>query len=331
MNLKATYLGLSLRSPIIVGASPLSGSLEGIQELEKAGAAAVVLPSLFEEQIVKEAIAENPYLDFSGNYSDFPMSSEYLLTSESYLDFIREAKRKARIPIIASLNGRSPGWWCRYAKQIEEAGADGIELNIYPFPLDINQPSDSIEMDTLEIVRLVRKEIQIPLGVKIYPYYTNVGNMAQRFQAAGVNGLALFNRFLQPDIDVENFEIKRGIQLGTSRDNRLALSWIAFLYNRLKLDLAATGGVMEAVDAIRLILAGASVVMVCSAILERGIGYIPVMEKEIVEWMERHRFSSLEDWRGSLSQQGGASPSRFFRLQYVELLADADRRRRNPL
>ncbi|QSR88745.1 dihydroorotate dehydrogenase-like protein [Methylacidiphilum caldifontis] len=327
MNLKTTYMGLCLRSPIIVGASPLTGNLTGIQELEKLGASAIVMPSLFEEQIVQEAIAETQYLDLSGNYSAFPSTSEYLLSIESYLRLIKEAKQKVKIPVIASLNGRSPGWWCRYAKEMEKAGADGLELNIYQVSADVSQSSESIEMDTLEIVRLVRKEVQIPLAVKICPFYTNVGNIAQRFQAAGANGLVLFNRFLQPEMDIETLEIKSKIPLGTSRDSQLAATWIALLYHRLKLDFAATGGVIEPRDAIRLILAGASVVMVCSALLEKGIGYISIIENEILDWMKRHHFSSLEDWRGLLSQHKHPSPESLVRLQYVGLLVSEERRR----
>ena len=320
MTLQVQYLGFTLRSPLVAGASPLSSSLSGIQQLEQAGAAAIVLPSLFEEQIVKEAIAEKQYTDLSGKYAKFSTLEDYYFSPESYLHLIREAKNKVQIPIIASLNGKSPGWWCRFAKKIEEAGADALELNIFWMPTDMDQSADSIEMFTLDIVRLVRQEIQIPLAVKISPFYTNVGNMAKRFQAAGANGLVLFNRFMQPGINTEKIEVKSQMLLGTSRDTFLSLRWIGILFDRLKVDLAATGGVIEPNDAIQLILVGATVVMLCSALLKKGPEHLNIMEKGLVNWMDKHGYSSLEEWRGLLSQKRCPDPETFERAQYINSL-----------
>ncbi|MGD9896200.1 MAG: dihydroorotate dehydrogenase-like protein [Candidatus Methylacidiphilaceae bacterium] len=316
-NLETRYLGLMLHSPLVASSSPLTASLTKIKEMEAAGIGAVVLPSLFEEQLLKEEVAEHSYKDYSGALEAFPNLDEYRLSAKAYLDHIRAIKASVGIPVIASLNGASPGWWTRYAKVIEEAGADALELNIYSVPTDPDKTGSEIEMETLDIVRQIRAQIRIPLAVKLSPFYTNFAHLAKRLHAAGANGAVLFNRFYQPDIDVERLALQSGLLPGSSRDTRIPLTWIGILYGRVAIELAATGGIMEATDVLKTILAGAHVGMLCSALLERGTDYIRLVTEGVAKWMERHGYESIEQWRGLLSQKNCADPENFERAQYV--------------
>ncbi len=317
LNLETRYLGLSLRSPLIASSSPLTASPARIEEMEAGGIGAVVLPSLFEEQLLKEEIAERAYKDYGGALEAFPKLEEFRFSAGAYLDHIRMLKSSVGIPVIASLNGATPGWWTRYAKVLEEAGADALELNIYSVPTDPDKAGADLEMETLDIVRLVRAQIQIPLAVKLSPFYTNVAHMAKRLHAAGVNGAVLFNRFHQPDIDVERLALRSGILPGSSRDTRIPLTWIGILYGRVAIDLAATGGIMETADAIKVILAGARAAMLCSTLLEHGTASVGQLREGMAQWMERHGYESIEQWRGLLSQKNCADPENFERAQYV--------------
>ncbi|VVM05515.1 dihydroorotate dehydrogenase (fumarate) [Methylacidimicrobium cyclopophantes] len=316
-NLETRYLGLALRSPLVASSSPLTGSLTKVQEMEAAGIGAVVLPSLFEEQLLKEEVASHSYQDYGGTLEAFPKLEEFRFSARAYLDHIRALKASVGIPVIASLNGASPGWWTRYAKVIEEAGADALELNIYAVPTDPDKPGSEIEMETLDIVRLVRAQIGIPLAVKLSPFYTNFAHMAKRLHAAGANGAVLFNRFYQPDIDAERLTLQSGLLPGSSRDTRIPLTWIGILYGRVALDLAATGGVMETEDVLKVILAGAHAAMLCSSLLERGIAHVRVLREGMGQWMERHGYDAIDQWRGLLSQKNCSDPENFERAQYV--------------
>lgn len=316
-NLETRYLGLSLRSPLIASSSPLTGSLARIREMEAAGIGAVVLPSLFEEQILREEMAEHAQQDYGGTLEGFSKLEEFRFSARAYLDHIRALKSSVGIPVIASLNGASSGWWTRYAKMLEEAGADALELNIYSVPTDPDKAGAEIEMELLDIVRLVRAQIRIPLAVKLSAFYTNIAHLAKRLQAAGIQGAVFFNRFYQPDIDVERLTLRSGLLPGSSRDVRVPLTWIGILYGRVGIDLAATGGIMEAADAIKVILAGAQAAMLCSLLLERGVASIGRLLEEIAQWMRRHGYESIERWRGLLSQKNCADPESFERAQYV--------------
>lgn len=315
--LETRYLGLPLRSPLIAASSPLTASPARIEEMTAAGIGAVVLPSLFEEQLLKEEVAEHSYRDYSGALEAFPKLEEFRFGARAYLDHIRRLKSSVDVPVIASLNGATAGWWTRYAKVVEEAGADALELNIYSVPTDPDRSGADIEMETLDIVRLVRSQIRIPLAVKLSPFYTNVAHVAKRLRAAGADGVVLFNRFYQPDIDVERLALRTALLPGSSRDTRIPLTWIGILYGRVSLDLAATGGIMDAADAIKVVLAGAHVAMLCSTLLEHGAASVRSLVEGVAQWMERHGYESIDQWRGLLSQKNCADPENFERAQYV--------------
>ncbi len=316
-NLETRYLGLVLRSPLVASSSPLTASAAKVVDLEAAGIGAVVLPSLFEEQLLKEEVADHSYQDYGGALEAFPKLEEFRFSARAYLDHIRLLKSSSGIPVIASLNGATSGWWTRYAKVIEEAGADALELNIYWVPTDPDRSGAEIEMETLDIVRLVRAQIRIPLAVKLSPFYTNVAHMAKRLHGAGVDGAVLFNRFYQPDIDVERLALRSGLLPGSSRDTRVPLTWIGILYGRVAIDLAATGGIMEADDAIKVLLAGARAAMLCSTLLEHGAASVRLLCEGVAQWMKRHGYESVDQWRGLLSQKNCADPENFERAQYV--------------
>ena len=274
MNLKTTYLGLELRSPLVVSASPISEDVANIKKMEDAGAAAVVLHSLFEEQIRHEQ-RELDYHTTAGTYSSaeamtfFPEWDEYRLAPEAYLEHIRKAKEAVDIPIIASLNGTTPGGWTGYAKKMEEAGADAIELNIYSIPTDADATGEQIENAYIDILKSVKATVQIPVAMKIGPFFTNMTNMAKRLDTAGADALVLFNRFYQPDVDLEELEIRPSIQLSSSFASRLPLIWTGILKGKIKADIAATRGIHTGLDAIKLIMVGANVTQVCSAIMKK--------------------------------------------------------------
>jgi dihydroorotate dehydrogenase (fumarate) len=325
MKLNCKYLGMELRSPLVASASPLSESIDKIKRLEDAGAGAVVLFSLFEEQIRHERETLSHYLEY-GTYSfaesltHFPEPESYHAGPSQYLKLIADAKRSVDIPIIASLNGVTIGGWIDFARDMQDAGADAIELNIYNIPSDMLQHSSAVEDQYLEVVRAVKTAVTIPVAVKLSPYFSNIANMAMQLDKAGAKALVMFNRFYQPDIDMETLEVKPNILLSSPHEMRLPLTWIGILYKRLKADLAATTGIHTGIDAAKMILAGANVTMMASALLKHGIEHLGAVETELREWMEQHEYESVEQMRGSVSQMHADDPSAFERAQYMKAL-----------
>lgn len=325
MDLTTTYMGYKLRSPLVASASPLSENVDGIKRLEDAGAGAVVMFSLFEEQLRLEQLALHHHLNtgtesFAEALSYFPQPQEYHTDSRGYLELIRKAKEAVDIPIVASLNGSTPGAWAKFARQIEEAGADALELNLYSIPTDPDVPGSQIEQTDLDIVGLVCRSITIPVAVKLSPFFSNMANMARRFDQAGASALVLFNRFYQPDIDLETLEVRPNIVLSTSHAQRLPMRWIALLYGHIRADLAATSGVHSGQDVVKMLLAGASVTMMASALLRHGPGHIATVEAELREWMTENEYESVMQMRGALSQQHAENPSAYERAQYMKAL-----------
>ena len=322
MDLTATYLGLKLRTPLVPSASPLSQDLDDIRRLEDAGASAVVLYSLFEEQLRQESAELDHHLSagtesFAESLTYFPQPGEFRLGPEGYLNHIVKAKDAVDIPVIASLNGATVGGWTQYATQIEQAGADALECNIYSIPTDMDVPAAEVEQTYIEILRAVKYSITIPVAVKLSPFFSNMANMAKRLDQAGANGLVLFNRFYQPDIDLEELEIKPNVLLSTPQALRLPLTWIGILYGRIKANLAATSGVHGAEDVIKLLMVGADVTMLCSTLLRNGISHLRYVEQSLVEWMEKHEYESVRQMKGSMSQLRCPDPSAFERAQYM--------------
>ncbi|HTJ00150.1 MAG TPA: dihydroorotate dehydrogenase-like protein [Dongiaceae bacterium] len=326
MDLTTSYLGLKLRTPLVAAASPLSESLDNIKDMEDAGAAAVVLYSLFEEQLRREREElvrnlEQGTDSFAEALSYFPEPDEFRLGPEEYLKHIAKAKAAVRIPVIASLNGSSAGGWTEYAKAIQQAGADALELNIYHIPTDLDLTSAQVEQTYLDILKAVKSTVTIPVAVKLSPFFTNFANMAKRLQAAGADGLVLFNRFYQPDIDLESLEVKPNILLSTPMAMRVPLRWIALLSGRLNLSLAATSGVHRATDALKMLLAGADVTMLCSVLIRHGIGQITTIERDLVAWLEEHEYQSVTQLKGSMSQKNCPDPASFERAQYMRAIS----------
>jgi dihydroorotate dehydrogenase (fumarate) len=326
MDLTTTYLGLKLRTPLVPSASPLSEDLDNIKRMEEAGAAAVVLHSLFEEQLRAERIELHHYLTHgTDSYPEalnyFPEPAEFHVGPEAYLKHISQAKRAVSIPIIASLNGSTAGGWTHYAKLIQQAGADALELNIYNIPTEMDLTGLQVERTYLDILTSIKSEVTIPIAVKLGPFFSNFANMAKQLVKAGADGLVLFNRFYQPDIELETLEVKPNILLSTPMAMRLPLRWIAILYGRVGASLAATSGIHRATDALKMLMAGADVTMLCSVLFRRGIRHIAVIEQELREWMEEHEYESVSQLQGSLSQEHCPDPSAFERAQYMHGLS----------
>lgn len=321
-DLTTNYLGMQLRTPLVPSASPLSQEVSSIRRMEDAGAAALVLYSLFEEQLRQESLELDHHLSagtesFAESLSYFPQASEYRLGPEGYLEHIRKAKEAVRIPIIASLNGATAGGWAEYAKEIEEAGADALECNIYSIPTDPDVSSAQVEQTYIDIVKAVKNTVSIPVAVKVSPFFSNLANMAKRLDQAGADGLVLFNRFYQPDVDLEELEIRPNVLLSTPQALRLPLTWIGILYGRVQASLAATSGVHDPQDAIKLLMVGANVTMICSALLRNGINHLRYLEQGIREWMERREYESVGQMQGSMSQLKCPDPGAFERAQYM--------------
>lgn len=324
MDITTTYLGLNLRSPLVPSAAaPITENLDNIRRLEDFGAGAIVLHSIFEEQLTQEQFELEHHLtygteSFAESLTYFPEPETFHVGPSEYLNHIQRAKEMVDIPIIASLNGSTIGGWTAFAKQIAEAGADAIELNIYSIPTDFNQSGADIEASHVEILREVREVIQIPIALKVSPYYSNFANMARQFADAGANGLVLFNRFYQPDIDIEELVVRPNILLSTPQAMRLPMRWIAILYGRVELDFAATSGIQSGKDAIKLLMAGANVTEVCSALLRHGLNHLQILEADMRHWLEEHEYESVRQLQGSMSQRNCEDESAFERVQYME-------------
>ncbi len=326
MDLRTNYLGLELKNPLVASASPLARELVNIRRMEDAGAAAVVLNSLFEEEINQESHALDRYLsDGTESYAEaltyFPEAPSYkAIGPDSYLEHIFQAKQAVDIPIIASLNGVSSGGWIRYAKEMEGAGADALELNIYYLPTSIDLTSSEVEQIYIDLVRDVRASIKIPIAVKLSPYFSSMANMMHRLSQAGADGLVLFNRFYQPDLDLENLEVVPNLILSHSDEMRLPLRWIAILHGRVAADLALTTGVHTAEDALKAVAAGANVAMMTSEILLNGIGRFAEILSEMRLWLEEREYLSIRELHGSLSQVNVAAPAAFERANYIQIV-----------
>ena len=321
-DLNTTYLGLQLRTPLVASASPLSHELSGIRRLEDAGASAIVLFSLFEEQLRQEAEELDHHLSagtesFAESLSYFPRPAEFHVGPAGYLNHIRRAKEAVSIPIIASLNCVSAGGWTDYAKQVEQAGADAIECNIYSIPTDPTASGADIEQMYLEIFRAVKRSVHIPVAIKLSPFFTNMAYMAQRFEDCGADGLVMFNRFYQPDIDLEQLELKPSVVLSSPHDIRLPLTWIGILFGRVRASLAATGGVHTFEDVLKLLMAGASVTMLCSSLLRNGLDHLAYIEEGLRHWMAAHEYESVRQMQGSMSQLRCNDSAAFERAQYM--------------
>jgi dihydroorotate dehydrogenase (fumarate) len=327
VRLDTTYLGMTLANPLVVSASPLGRNVATLGRLQEAGAAAVVLPSLFEEQIEHEAFQVHEVLEYGAEtYAEhaggfLPEMMDYNTGPDSYLDLVTRAKRELDIPVIASLNGTSVGGWTSHARMIEDAGADALELNIYFVAANVDETGAEVEQRYVDLVSAVRGAITIPLAVKVGPYFSSMGNMALRLVGAGADGLVLFNRFYQPDIDLEELDVVPNVQLSRSAELRLPLRWIAILRGRVDAaSLAATTGVHEGVDVLKLLLAGADVTMMASALLRHGPLRLTSVLTEVRQWLEEHEYESVEQMKGSLSQEGAPDPAAFERSNYMETL-----------
>lgn len=322
MDLSTHYLGLKLRTPLVPSASPLSEDLGNVKRMEDAGASAIVLYSLFEEQIRRDSNEVQHFLEegtfsFAESLTYFPEPTNLSQGPDQYLKHVARCKEAVSIPIIASLNGSTAGGWTSYARGIQQAGADAIELNIYQVPTDPKLTGTELEEVCLDILKSVKKEVTIPVAVKLSPFFTNFANMAERFDQAGADALVLFNRFYQPDLDLEALEVRPNILLSTPMAMRLPLRWIAILFGRLRANLAATSGVHRANDALKMLMAGADVTMLCSALMRHGIDHIRVVEREIALWMAEHEYESVAQLKGSLSQKNCPDPAGFERAQYL--------------
>ncbi|MGE3821502.1 MAG: dihydroorotate dehydrogenase-like protein [Isosphaeraceae bacterium] len=327
VDLRTTYLGLKLAHPLMVSASPLSGSVEGLQRLEEAGASAAVLPSLFEEQIVHEEMEafeyyEDPSHSFHEALTYFPEIESYNSGADAYLRHVEAAKKAVSIPIIGSINGATRGGWTKHAQRIQDAGADALELNVYLIAADPFTTSEGVEARYLDILSAVRREVTIPVAVKIGPYFSALPNMARRLVQSGADGLVLFNRFLQPDVDLETLEVRPNLVLSTSDELRLPLRWVAILRGQLEASLAATTGVHTSADVVKLLLAGADVTMVASSLLKKGPGHLRVMLDGLHAWLEEKEYDSVEQMKGRLSQKNSRNPEAFERANYVKTLTN---------
>jgi len=326
VDIQTTYLGMRLKNPLVASASPLSKNVETVVELEKAGISAVVMYSLFEEQIIQESLKLDNDLS-RGTYS-YAEALEYLpdygmysIGPERYLENLIRIKQAVSIPVIGSLNGISTGGWIDYARRIEGAGADALELNLYELATDLSLISSELEERHIQLVQDIRRKVKIPLAVKLSPFYTALPNFASRLVEAGADGLVLFNRFYQPDFDLEELEVVPNLVLSNSHELRLPLRWIAILFGRLQADFALTSGVHNGLDALKAIMAGASVTMLTSELLKNGVGRVSEILSEMVTWMVEREYESIDQMKGSMSQKSVAEPAAFERANYMKVLS----------
>lgn len=325
MDLKTTYLGLELPHPFMPGASPLVDDLDTVKRLEDAGAAAIVMHSLFEEQIVREQVAAFVHTEQHGeSFAEalcyFPSPQKFALGPEEYLEHLGRVKKAVSCPVIASLNGTSLGGWLNYAKFMEQAGADALELNVYALATKPDQDAAAIEGRTIEMLACLKQEVQIPVAVKLSPFYTSLAHFAKRLDDVGADGLVLFNRFYQPDIDTEELQAAPLLKLSNSSELPLRLRWLAILSGNLRASLGATGGVHQALDAVKVLMAGAHAVQMVSALLRRGPERLAGIRQEVAEWMEKHEYNSLKQMQGSMNLEACPDPSVFERANYMLIL-----------
>jgi dihydroorotate dehydrogenase (fumarate) len=330
-DLSTSYLGLQLRNPLVVSASPLSKHVDRVRQLEDMGAAAIVMYSLFEEQITHESLALDRLLTHTGEsypeaLSYFPDLDHYNRTPELYVEHLHQLKQAVSIPVIGSLNGVSSGGWIEYARLIEQAGADALELNLYHVPTDPEMSAATLEANYVKLVQDVRAQVTIPIALKLSPFFTSLPHIARRFVGAGANGLVLFNRFYQPDFDLESLMVVPSIRLSTSADLRLPLRWIALLYGRVNADLALTGGVHTADDVVKAMMAGANVAMLASELLARGPWRLGQILVDLQSWMATWEYESIQHMQGSMSQRAVAEPAAFERAHYLRALNTYDHR-----
>lgn len=325
MRLNTKYMGFDLKNPLVPSASPMSREVDTVKQLEDAGAPAIVMYSLFEEQIHHEADELDHFLSygtdsFAEALSYFPEPEDFTRGPDEYLEHIRKLKAAVDIPVIASLNGISIGGWIDHARKMEEAGADGLELNVYLLPSDLERTSESIEKRYVDILTAVKGKVKIPVSMKLSPYFSSLPAFAKRLVDNGVDALALFNRFYQPDIDLESLEIEPSVNLSSSDELRLPLRWIAVLSAQLDVDLGATTGVHSAEDAIKLLLAGADTTMMCSALLKNGPGHITQVLNDMIAWLDEHEYESVEQLKGSMNYRNIADPEALMRANYMKIL-----------
>jgi dihydroorotate dehydrogenase (fumarate) len=324
-DLRTRYLGLELRSPLVASPSPLTGELDGLWRLEAAGVGAVVLPSLFEEDLAEETRQVDALLATGATGAEasagHPAQAGYGAGPAAYLTLVSRAKADLSIPVVASLNGVSRGGWVRYASRLEQAGADALELNIYYVSSRPGLSASEVEWHYLDVVRAVRQAIGIPLAVKLSPYFSSLANLAGQLAEAGANGLVLFNRFYQPDLEIETLEVLPALELSSSIELRLPLRWIAILHRRFGVSLAASTGIHTATDVLKVLLAGADVAMMTSALLRNGPDHLRSVEVEVRDWMDRHGYETVGQLRGQLSQRSVPDPAAFERANYIKTLA----------
>ena len=325
MDLRTTYMGLPLKHPIVASASPLSEKLDNIKRMEDAGAAAVVMFSLFEEQIKRENAAIEHLItagtnSFAESLSYFPDYEDYETGPEEYLNLLRQASEAVDIPVIGSLNGITNEGWVDTARMMQEAGASGIELNIYYIPANLYMSGREVEQRYVEILKAVKGSVSIPVALKLSPFFSAMGNMARQFDEAGADALVLFNRFYQPDFDLDKLDVKVNLELSTVSEIRLPLLWIAVLYGRINASLAATRGVHSPIEAIKYLMAGADAVMTTSALLRNGIGFLTTLVDGLRTWMEERQYESVQQMKGSMSQINCLDPGAYERANYIKII-----------
>jgi dihydroorotate dehydrogenase (fumarate) len=330
MDLSTNYLGIRLPHPLVPGASPLSDDLDTVKQLEDAGAAAIGLRSLFEEQITREEEATRNHWDshdnaFAEAVTFFPSSDSFVLGPDEYLNHVQRVKQTVRVPVIGSLNGMTPGGWLSYARLIEQAGADALELNVYHAPTDFETSGSEVERQTIEMVREVKHGLKIPVAVKLSPFFTAFAHFAHQLDGAGADGLVLFNRYYDPDIDVQELNVLRTLQLSDSSELPLRLRGIAALAGRVKASLAVTGGVHTALDVVKSTMAGAHITQMVSALLQNGPGHLRKVRTDLEAWMEENEWSSLNEMRGNMSQERIPNPQIYERANYMLMLQTWER------
>ena len=326
IDLSTTYLGLKLKNPLVASSSPMCEDVANVRRIEDAGASAVILHSLFEEQIELESDELDRFMTEGSEISaesvtHFPELTHRVMGPDAYLSHIVKCKQSITIPVIASLNGTTNGGWLAYAKQMEQAGADALELNIYHVAIDPNATAEQVEQRYVDLLKAIKAEVKIPVAVKLGPYFSSMVNMAKKLDEAGADALVLFNRFYQPDFDLEALEVVPNLILSNSHELLLRLHWIAVIYGHVKADLALTGGVHSAADVVKAMMAGAKIAMMTSALLKRGISYLDTLSTELLIWMGEHEYDSIRQMQGSMSRNAVPQPSAFERANYMKVLS----------